>query len=167
MTLIVSLCFIFLSAIGQGQFQKVDAYMPSPNAASLGTYGTFPVSHFTGIPQVNIPLYELTSGSLSVPVSLDYHAGGVKADQYPGWTGLNWSLVAGGMISRSVRDLPDEFNCPNTRIKREPFIVGSFSTSISSMGGNTGYWFNYGVNANSNLVYASYCQRIGANKSGR
>ena len=104
---------LFVSIVGvlhpaKGQFQVPDVNMPSPNAASMGLYGEVPVSLYTGTPQINIPLYTLEEGRLQVPISLSYHASGVRVNQHPGWVGLNWNLNAGGAITRTVKDLPDE-----------------------------------------------------------
>ena len=85
-----------------------DVTMPAPNAASLGKYGDIPVSYYTGVPNVGIPIYTLKEGSLSLPVSLSYHAGGVKVGEPASWAGLGWSLQAGGMISRTIQGRPDE-----------------------------------------------------------
>ncbi len=82
--------------------------MPSPNAASLGKYGDIPVSYHTGVPNVGIPIYTLQEGPISLPISLSYHAGGVKVGEPCSWVGLNWSLQAGGMISRTQQGLADE-----------------------------------------------------------
>jgi YD repeat-containing protein len=82
---------------------------PSPEASSLGKYGEWPVSLYTGIPNISIPLYELKGISLSIPVSLSYNAAGNKVGEIASSVGLGWSLQnGGGIISRSVRGLPDE-----------------------------------------------------------
>lgn len=81
---------------------------PAPNAAALAKYGDMPVSYYTGTPQISIPIYTATEGSLSVPIALSYHASGFKVDEKASWVGLGWSLNAGGMISRTVRGLEDE-----------------------------------------------------------
>lgn len=88
--------------------QIKDVVMPSPNAASLGKYGDIPVSHYTGVPNIGIPIHTLTEGSISLPISLSYHAGGIKIGEPASWVGLGWSLSAGGMISRTVQGKPDE-----------------------------------------------------------
>ncbi len=75
---------------------------PSPNASSLGVYGDVPVGHYTGIPSISIPLYEVVSGRIKVPVTLSYHAGGIRVSQEASWAGLGWSLNAGGVISHSI-----------------------------------------------------------------
>ena len=80
---------------------------PSPTAASLGEYGDIPVSTYTGIPNISIPLYQIQSRDLSLPISLSYHAGGVKVEEEASWVGLGWSLNAGGVITRSIRGLDD------------------------------------------------------------
>lgn len=102
-----------------GQIPQAPEALPSPDAAGLGVYGDVPVSLFTGIPQIEIPLYELKEGEHTLPLSLSYYAGGVHPDQHPGWVGLNWSLNAGGVITRVIKDMPDEYdnsyfdNCAN------------------------------------------------------
>jgi hypothetical protein len=80
----------------------------SPTAAALGKYGDFPVSYHTGIPQINIPLYTVKEGPLSLPISISYHASGLKVLELASWVGAGWSLNAGGVITRSVQGAPDE-----------------------------------------------------------
>lgn len=78
---------------------------PSPEVASLMKYIDIPVSHFTGLPQINIPLYTITEGSLKIPISLSYRGGGIKQDEQPGIISKGWSLNAGATISRTVYGL--------------------------------------------------------------
>ncbi|MGH2564407.1 MAG: hypothetical protein ACRDE5_07840, partial [Ginsengibacter sp.] len=80
----------------------------SPNAASLGKYGDIPVSYHTGLPNIDIPVYTVESGSLKLPISLSYHASGLKVQEQASWVGAGWSLNAGGMITRSVVGGPDD-----------------------------------------------------------
>ena len=80
----------------------------SPNAASLGKFGDIPVSYHTGVPQINIPIYTVEAGSLKLPISLDYHASGIKCMEPASWVGAGWALNAGGMITRTVQGQPDE-----------------------------------------------------------
>ena len=83
---------------------------PSPEVASLMKYIDVPVSHFTGQPQIELPIYTLTEGSLSVPISLSYKGGGIKQNELPGIISKGWNLNAGVTISRTVHGLPDECN---------------------------------------------------------
>jgi YD repeat-containing protein len=80
----------------------------APNAVALTKFTDFPVSTYTGSPEISIPIYEIKQGSLSVPISLNYHASGIKVDDIAPWTGLGWSLSAGGSLTRTVRGLMDE-----------------------------------------------------------
>lgn len=66
------------------------------------------VNHATGTLGVNIPIYTLTEGNLSVPISLSYDGSGVLVESQASNVGLNWQLNAGGFISREVRGIPDE-----------------------------------------------------------
>lgn len=86
-----------------------DVVMPAPNAASLGQYADMPVNYSTGAPSIGIPIYTVKDGKLSVPISLSYHASGIRVGQPASWVGQGWSLNAGGMITRTVMGLPDEY----------------------------------------------------------
>jgi YD repeat-containing protein len=82
---------------------------PAPNAAALGRYGDVPVNLFNGLPQVSVPLGKITVGNeYSSDLSLSYHAGGNRVNDVASNVGLGWSLIAGGVITRTVRGLPDE-----------------------------------------------------------
>lgn len=81
---------------------------PSPNASALVKYAEWPVSLYTGIPEISIPIYELKGRNINLPVSLSYHAAGNRVGDIASWVGLGFSLNAGGVISRTVRGLPDE-----------------------------------------------------------
>ena len=82
----------------------------TPNEASLGSFGNPTISQFTGSPSVEVPLYTVQEGSLSVPIALHYNSAGFRPDEHPGWVGLGWSLQVGGVITRVVNRMPDEHN---------------------------------------------------------
>lgn len=81
---------------------------PSPNAASLGKYGEYPVSYYTGTVNINIPIWNIQDKGFSLPISLSYHPSGIKVSEIASSVGLGWSLNAGGVITRSKVGLPDE-----------------------------------------------------------
>ncbi len=81
---------------------------PSPTAYELGKYGQNQIGLFSGAAQLNIPLYTYRAGNLSVPISLGYSSNGIQVDQVSSNVGLGWSLNAGGVITRVIRDEPDE-----------------------------------------------------------
>jgi YD repeat-containing protein len=80
----------------------------APTAASLGKYGDIPVSYHTGIPNISIPIYTIKSGNLSLPISMSYHASGLKVQELASWVGTGWSLNAGGVITRTVKGGADD-----------------------------------------------------------
>ncbi|HEY9262019.1 hypothetical protein, partial [Chitinophaga sp.] len=93
--------------IARSEFKAKQVIPPSPEAASLGQYGNLPMNLFTGTPTINIPLYELKGQSLSLPISLSFNSTGFKPEELASWVGLNWSLNAGGVVTRSVMGNPD------------------------------------------------------------
>jgi hypothetical protein len=97
-TIIVNFIFFYI-VIGQTNQRIIP---PSPNAASLGQFGDIPVSYYSGIPEITIPIYTIKCGCITLPISLNYHASGIKVAQESGWVGLGWSLFAGGVITRTV-----------------------------------------------------------------
>jgi hypothetical protein len=81
----------------------------SPEANFQNRFLDIAVSTFTGTAQVPIPLYTLTEGNISVPITINYNASGVKAHEVSAWTGMNWVLFTGmNMLSRIIRGIPDE-----------------------------------------------------------
>lgn len=90
------------------QIQKDNLLLPTPEPAQLVRYVDFPVSYSTGIPEITIPLYTVKSRELTLPVALSYHASGIKTDDVSGSSGLGWSLIAGGVITRVIYNLPDD-----------------------------------------------------------
>ena len=76
---------------------------PSPQAAAYARYGEYPVDYSTGVPKIEIPLYTLDTGDYQLPISLSYHASGIKVTDVSTPVGLGWVLNAGGVISRTCR----------------------------------------------------------------
>lgn len=81
---------------------------PSPEISALFRNLNFAVDHASGMGQINIPVFEIRSGTLSVPISISYNAGGRKVFDVTGPVGIGWSLNAGGAISRSIYGKPDD-----------------------------------------------------------
>jgi len=100
---------------------------PSPNAASLGTYGQIPVSLFNGLPEISIPLGSVKESDANVNISLGYHGGGIHPDDHPGWVGLGWNLNAGGVITRRVAGGVDENIEPNFNPETRYSYYNNFS----------------------------------------
>lgn len=58
---------------------------------------------------LSIPLYNISTEGLSLPVFLTYNTEGIKVNEVPSNVGLSWRLSVGGMISRELLGVPDEF----------------------------------------------------------
>jgi len=101
---------IFLWSAADGQYDgSVPVASPvTPNAAALFKAGDRPMGGFSGTIPVNIPLFTPSTGSLQVPVALDYNNGGIRVEEAASWAGLGWNLAAGGQITRAMRGTPDE-----------------------------------------------------------
>ena len=88
--------------------QTINIIPPSPDAAALGKYGAIPMGLYSGQPQVNVPLYNVSEGDIDINLSLSYSGGGVKVEDISSMVGLGWTLNAGGVITRSVKGKPDD-----------------------------------------------------------
>ncbi|SEK54635.1 RHS repeat domain-containing protein [Parapedobacter koreensis] len=111
-TLLSMICLLYVTFISAQTSppKLIEVTPPSPNAAALTKFGDMPVSLATGLPRVGIPIYtyKAQSGGLSVAVSLDYHAGGIRVKERASNVGLGWALNAGGAVTRTVRGIADE-----------------------------------------------------------
>jgi len=96
----------------------------SPEAYKLGSYGNIPASLFTGTANVTIPLMEFKTSNLTLPIQISYASNGVKVDDMNGSTGLGWNLVTGGVITRTIRDLPDEDDTTNISFPSNIDVLG-------------------------------------------
>lgn len=81
---------------------------PSAKSAAIARYANYPVDYSTGAVNIEIPLYTIRAKDLVLPITLSYHASGIRIDDRDGKIGLGWTLNAEPMISRSVRGTPDE-----------------------------------------------------------
>jgi hypothetical protein len=100
----------------QDIYSNVKQLVPaSPTTASFAKYGEYPVSLFTGVPEISIPLYEIKTKNFSIPINLTYHASGIKVAEVAGCAGLGWSINAGGQISRFTKGQNDQQKYRNVK----------------------------------------------------
>lgn len=98
-------------AISQEQLPgEIAVVPPSPAVSEHNQYIDVPVSLYTGLPSVNIPIHTVQVGQYSLPISLSYHGGGLRVDAHASWIGAGWSLNATGSISRTVQGVADEWD---------------------------------------------------------
>lgn len=84
-------------------------YSSGVYAAPSGTFAdNLQPSYFTGQTGYAIPIYKLNDADFPLKIVLRYESEGFKPFQPSGCYGQDWSLLAGGYISRVVQDFPDE-----------------------------------------------------------
>lgn len=71
----------------------------TPNEWSFHKYIEKPVNLHNGSVDVSIPLYELTDGEVSLPITLRYNTSGIRVDEEASWVGLGWNLNLGGYVT--------------------------------------------------------------------
>jgi hypothetical protein len=105
--------FLFLMGIlhlilSHGYAQNLPKIIPpDPIAMQYQKYGDYPVSNFTGVPDITIPLYTIKEGDLEVPITLSY---GLKPTDPNGFVGAGWVLNTGGIITRTQLQGSDELS---------------------------------------------------------
>jgi len=98
------------NGFGQGDFGRV-----TPQTADFMKYGDIPVSLFTGKMNIEIPLYRIKDRDFDIPISLLYTADGFKPEKRSDFVGLDWTLIAGGCITREVYGAPDDFRATSAK----------------------------------------------------
>jgi YD repeat-containing protein len=102
-----------LSIVVAQQREIIPENLPSPNATAFSVFGSIPVNLSTGVPNISIPIHEIKEGDFSLPITLNYHSSAVQPNSHPGWTGLGWSLLTGGVITRIQHGYADEHRMRN------------------------------------------------------
>lgn len=100
--IIILLVFLIqlLNAYSQDdKISQIEQNPKSPEVAAFDRITDIPISEYSGNVNFSIPLYTITNGDLSVPISLDYQGSAIRVDQESTWVGLNWLLNAGGVIT--------------------------------------------------------------------
>lgn len=117
-----------------------------PDASALFKFTDIPVSYYTGTTDVAVPIYTIAAKGMSVPISVNYHTGGVRLKEEASLVGLGWALSTGGSVSRTIMD-KDDFGSAGTYFTSSvPQLSGDLSGSqppqffpISILGN---YFFN-------------------------
>lgn len=79
----------------------------SPDVTAFHTYNFTDVNLYTGRINLVLPLYEINTGNIQVPISISYNSGGIKVEDVASCVGLGWNLNAGGSIAREIKDVKD------------------------------------------------------------
>lgn len=108
-TLCCSVLIIIFIFLGQKLLAQESVIPPSPTASAFGEYASVPVNQFTGKPEINIPIWNIQLKDFKLPLYLSYNINEIKVEKIASNIGLGWSLNAGGLITRAVVGMPDDF----------------------------------------------------------
>ncbi|KAA0128367.1 hypothetical protein FY557_08840 [Chryseobacterium sp. SN22] len=122
----------------------------APTSNNLMKFEEVPVSNYTGIPDIEIPISAIPTNEakISVNVSLKYHPLNAKPDDKSGEEGLGWSLFAGGSITRTIRGSADDLVYEGTDKK-----VGILYDEYNYAAGETNYTRKYLDESATGAVY--------------
>ncbi|NDW12047.1 hypothetical protein D0T50_03985 [Bacteroides sp. 214] len=80
----------------------------SPQTTLMNMYGDYPVDLVNGLVNISIPLYEIRTPHLKLPISIRFHASGLRANEQEGLLGVRWLLDATYSVNRQVKGYPDD-----------------------------------------------------------
>lgn len=120
----------------------------SPENALLSRLVSENMDKYTGLLNVNIPIYNFKSRSIEVPISLQTTANAPKVDELGGWAGFGWYLNAGGAITRVMKNMPDEYSVTQANPTAP---LQTFNRTISSTFNFNGYGYLSLLNRNVDL----------------
>ena len=108
--IVSQLSLVFTQAFAQiPELTHSNVIPPSPIASELTKYITYPVDLCNGLVKTSIPLYEIVDGDIRIPITLNYHASGLKPNMRSShWLGDGWSLTTGPSLSRTINGVADE-----------------------------------------------------------
>ncbi|SDX54994.1 hypothetical protein SAMN05444410_11966 [Hydrobacter penzbergensis] len=157
----IIICFILMQGIGKSQNAEyiLQNYHPSsPSAFQFLKYGEMPVSEYTGIPNIAVPVYEIKEDGVQIPINLTYHAVGIRVSQEASWVGLGWDMNFGSI----VQEINHRDDYASTTIRLQPDWNESPVPSlyIQKYADNSTGLINYGWNNRDSVVsckpYFSY-----------
>jgi len=96
-------CFYITAAHAQttSNYSLVDNLNPvTPTAFQFLKYDQLPVSEYTGIPNISIPIYEINEDGVKIPLDLTYHSSGFKVNEEASWVGLGWDMTVGSIVQQ-------------------------------------------------------------------
>jgi hypothetical protein len=116
-------CLLFIivtTQYSQAQLRVDKVIPPSFNATAIIKYCDHPVGTKYGVPKIKYAIKTLMNDGLYIPISMTYHAMGIKVEEEATWVGLGWNLNAGGQITRIVRGENDFGISENIVEKKAP-----------------------------------------------
>jgi len=103
----IFICLIFGSSFYGHSQEGPQIIPPAPNAAKISQFIETPTSLYTGSQNFSVPLHTIQFEGVSIPISINYHSGGIRANEDASMVGLGWAFNAAGSISRTVKGYND------------------------------------------------------------
>jgi len=73
-TLSIFFLFILFLNVGLNAQTTPQIAPPAPNAAALAQYADIPVSKYSAVPNISIPIYTINTGAYQLLISVSCHA---------------------------------------------------------------------------------------------
>lgn len=102
---LINMASIFL--YGQSKVLK-EVIPPTPETQSFFKIAENLSNGFQGNATFSVPIYDVINDNLTIPIYLQYASNSNEVRNKSSRIGLGWNLNAGGMVSRTIRGLPDE-----------------------------------------------------------
>ncbi len=136
-------------------FSSGNQLFSSPDVNAFQKYHFQDVNLYTGKTKIVIPIFEIKTGKISLPISLTYNSGGIKIDDISSNVGAGWNLNAGGNVIRIIKDIDDnkmkigKYAEPNWDYGVECYkyvsVKGFFRNFSLEPGGNCGVSTGYNL----------------------
>ncbi|WP_166923954.1 hypothetical protein [Flavobacterium poyangense] len=124
--LLFSILLIVNPIRSQGTASYLRLNVKAPNVTDFIRYGNIQASSFTGAIDLKIPLLSVQNNNQTpIDIGLIYNSSGFMPSKRSGLVGLNWALNVGGVISRQIKGVPDDYvGWPN---EQSPSVLGVFN----------------------------------------
>ena len=151
----VGLVFIPMGLKAQiPELTSPDVLPESPAAAQIAKYIDCPVDLGNGLVQIEIPLFVIVDGDIRIPLTLSYHASGLKPNMRSScWLGDGWSLSTGPSLSRSIAGGADEWFYNSTIAEAESPTWYQLSQVVSQAADATLDEYHYALLSGSGRMY--------------
>lgn len=98
---------------------------PSPQAVAFNRLGNYEVNNNYGVPDINIPLFEIDFHGYKIPLTLHYEATPMKSGYNYDVTGFGWTLSGNSCVSRTIKDRADEYGMYSNPFQLDPFTLST------------------------------------------
>ncbi len=109
--------------------ERIPDVPPSPQAVAFNRLGEYQVNNNYGVPDINIPLFEIDHHGFKIPLALHYEATPLKPGYNYDVTGVGWTLSGNSCVSRTIKDRADEYTYFSFST---PFTLDTFQDNLGN-----------------------------------